>query len=401
MDPSHNPFVPGAGAPPPELSGRAALLDDIRAALARTRRRIHAKGFIAVGLRGVGKTVLLREAQRIAIAADFRTCFVELEESNPLGVTLAPHLRRLLLELDTMGRLAAEVKRGLRVLKSFLSGLKLTYGEAALALDVDPERGAADSGSLDVDLPDIFAALGKAALARETQVALFVDEVQYLPERDLGALIKALHRCAQEQLPVIMIAAGLPQVVGLTGRAKSYAERMFDFPELGALPREDADRAVTVPAVAQDVTVTPSALDAIHEVAQGYPYFIQEVAYHTWNAAPGPTIDERAVAACLPEALRRLDASFFRVRFDRLTPREKTYLRAMASLPPDRRRTGDIAAQLAAKPTTLAPLRSGLIGKGMIYSPSYGETAFTVPMFDEYLCRIMPDFSPGATGGRG
>lgn len=370
------------------------MLDAIRTALGRTRVRRHAKGFIAVGLRGVGKTVLLREAFRMATEAGDRTCFVEAEEGVALGVLLAPHLRRLLLDLDRMGRLAAEVKRGLRVLKSFLSSLKLTYGEAELALDIEPETGAADSGSLDVDLPSLFSAIGAAAVARNTSVVLFLDEVQNLTERDLGALIKALHQCAQEQLPVIVISAGLPQVVGLTGKAKSYAERMFDFPALGALDREDADHAITVPAQTQDVTVTDDALDAIHEAARGYPYFIQEIAYHAWNAAPGPRIDLDVVQASLPIAMRRLDASFFRVRFDRLTPREKDYLRAMASLPAEQRRSSDIAGQLGVKPGSVAPLRSGLINKGMIYSPAFGETAFTVPMFDEYLRRVTPDWAP-------
>jgi len=394
MDPGRNPFAPGAGTPPPELSGRQALLEEIHVALGRTRRRLHAEGIIAVGLRGVGKTVLLREGLAMATTDNFRTSFMEMEEPQALGRLLAPHLRRLLLDLDRMGRLAAEVKRGLRVLKSFLGSLKFTYGEAELALDIEPEVGSADSGSLEVDLPELLSAIGKAAIARETQVALFLDEVQYLSERDLAALIKALHRCAQEQLPIVLIAAGLPHLVGLTGKAKSYAERMFDFPELGALDRADADRAVVVPAEAQGVTVTPDALGAIHGAARGYPYFVQEMAYHAWNAAPGPRIDGNVVASALPVAMKHLDASFFRVRFDQLTPREKDYLRAMATLDPAHRRTGEIAERLHVKPTRVAPLRSGLIAKGMIYSPGFGNTAFTVPMFDDYLRRVMPDWTP-------
>jgi hypothetical protein len=371
-------------------------LEEMRVALARTRRRLHAKGIIAVGLRGVGKTVLLREGLAMAAADSFRTCFIEMEEPQPLRSLLAPHLRRLLLDLDRMGRLAAEVKRGLRVLKSFLSGLKFTYGEAELALDIEPELGSADSGSLEVDLPELFSAIGQAAVAREAPVALFLDEVQYLHERDLAALIRALHRCAQEQLPILMIAAGLPHLIGLTGKAKSYAERMFDFPELGALDRVDADRAVVAPAEAQAVTVTPEALDAIHATAQGYPYFIQEMAYHAWNAAPGPLIDQDVVQSAVSGAMQRLDASFFRVRFDRLTPREKDYLRAMAALEPNHRRAGEVAERLHLKSTRLAPLRSGLAAKGMIYSPEFGNTAFTVPMFDDYLRRAMPHWVPPA-----
>ncbi len=394
MDPIQNPYAPGAGTPPPELSGRQDLLEEVRIAIGRTQLHRPTKGFIAVGLRGVGKTVLLREALSMATAAKFHTCFIEAHEHKRLGELLVPHLRRLLLDLDRLGRLAAEVKRGLRVLKSFLSGLKLTYGDAELALDIDPETGAADSGDLEADLSELFSAIGRAAKARDVQVALFIDEIQYLGQKDLGALIMALHRCTQERLPILLIAAGLPQMAGLAGHAKSYAERMFDFPPLGALSRADADRAVLTPAEAQQVTVTQDGLDAINEAARGYPYFIQEWAYHAWNAAPGPRIDRGVVLAASPAALKRLDDGFFRVRFDRLTPREKHYVRAMASLGSGPWRAGEVAERLAVKPTSLAPLRSILIGKGMVYSPRHGETAFTVPMFDDFLRRIMPDWAP-------
>jgi hypothetical protein len=400
MDPTRNPYAPGAGTPPPELSGRQDLLEQVRIALGRTRLGRPAKGFFAVGLRGVGKTVLLREALAMATADGFYTCFVEADGQKSLGELLIPHLRRLLLDLDRMGKLAAEVKRGLRVLKSFLSLLKLTYGDAELALDIDPEPGTGDSGDLEDDLSELFAAIGKAAAARDTRVALFIDEVQYLSHRDFGALIKALHRCAQETLPIILIGAGLPQIVGLAGRAKSYAERMFDFPALEALDRADADRAVLAPAAEQKVVVTREALDAIDAVAHGYPYFIQEWAYHAWNAAPGPIIDREVVLTATPAASKRLDASFFRVRFDRLTPREKQYLRAMASFGPGVWRAGEIAERLGVKPTSVAPLRNGLIGKGMIYSPQFGETAFTVPMFDDFLRRVMPDWVSPSESGR-
>jgi hypothetical protein len=394
MDPLRNPYAPGAGTPPPELSGRQELLEQARIALGRTKLGRPAKGFIAVGLRGVGKTVLLREASRMAEEAAFRICFIEAYEHKRLAELIVPHLRRLLLDLDRVGRLTAEVKRGLRVLKSFLSGLKLTYGDAELALDIDPEIGAADSGDLDADLSELFSAIGRAAVARDGHVVLLIDEIQYLNARDLGALIMALHRCAQERLPILLIAAGLPHLVGLAGQAKSYAERMFDFPEVGALGRADADRAVVAPAAAQGVVVTTPALDAIHAAAQGYPYFVQEWAYHAWNSASGPRIHRSDVEVAAGVVQRRLDEGFFRVRFDRLTPREKNYLRAMATLGSGPARPVEIAEVLRVRPAGVAPLRTGLIGKGMIYSPHRGGTAFTVPMFDAYLRRIMPDWQP-------
>jgi hypothetical protein len=394
MDPLLNPYAPGAGTPPPELTGRHDLLERTRVALGRTKLRRYAKSFIAVGLRGVGKTVLLRETLRLAEQNDFHICYVEAHEHKHLAELLAPSLRSVLLELDRLGRLSAEVKRGLRVLKSFLSAIKVTYGEAELALDIDSEPGTADTGNLDIDLPDLFSAVGKAANARNSQVVIIIDELQYLGARDFGALIMALHRCVQEQLPVLLIAAGLPHLVGLAGQAKSYAERMFDFPELGALSRDDADLAIVMPAQAQDVDVAPEALDTIYETTMGYPYFLQEWAYHAWNVSDGPVISRNDVQAAAKRAEQQLDASFFRVRFDRLTNREKNYLRAMASLDSPTATASEIAAVLGVKAQSLAPMRSGLIIKGMIYAPSRGGTAFTVPMFDDFLRRSMPDWAP-------
>jgi AAA ATPase domain len=396
MDPLLNPYAPGAGTPPPELTGRQDLLERTRVALGRTKLRRYAKSFIAVGLRGVGKTVLLRETLRLAAQDDFHICYVEAHEHKHLAELLAPPLRSVLLELDRLGRLSAEVKRGLRVLKSFLSAGKVTYGDAELALDIDSEPGTADTGNLDIDLPDLLAAVGRAANARNSQVVVIIDELQYLGARDFGALITALHRCVQEQLPVLLIAAGLPHLVGLAGQAKSYAERMFDFPEMGALSKDDADLAIVMPAQAQDVDVTPDALDTIYETTMGYPYFLQEWAYHAWNVSPGPVISRDDVQAAAKRAEQQLDASFFRVRFDRLTNREKHYLRAMASLDGPTATASEIAAVLGVKAQSLAPMRSGLIIKGMIYAPSRGGTAFTVPMFDDFLRRSMPDWAPPA-----
>lgn len=399
MDPLRNPYAPGAGTPPPELSGRHDLLEQTRIALGRIRLRRHAKSFIAVGLRGVGKTVLLREAVRLARADGFQVCFIEAHEHKRLAELLVPSLRAVLLDLDRLGRLSADVKRGLRVLKSFLSSIKLTYGDAELALDIDPEPGVADTGDLDIDLADLLSAVGRAAAARDSQIVVIVDELQYLNARDFGSLIMAMHRCVQEQLPVLLIAAGLPHLVGLAGQAKSYAERMFDFPELGALSRTDSDRALLAPAQAQDVDITPEALGEIYETTRGYPYFLQEWAYHAWNCADGSVIGRADVVAAAKKVERQLDASFFRVRFDRLTHREKTYLRAMASLRGPSVTASEIAFVLGTKTQSLAPMRGGLITKGMIYAPNRGGTAFTVPMFDDYLRRAMPDWVPPAAKG--
>lgn len=396
MDPIHNPFVPNAGAQPPELTGREELIERSRITLERVRIGRTTKSFIAVGLRGVGKTVLLNRVRRMAEGLGYRTVFIEATERKPLPELLIPHLRRTLLDLDRLGALEAQVKRSLRVLKSFVSTFKLRYGEAELALDIDPEQGSADSGDLEVDLPELLASVGHAAAARGTQIALFIDELQYLSKRDMSALIMGVHRIVQDDLPIVLMAAGLPQVVGLTGRSKSYAERLFDFPPLDPLGYDDAARALVGPARQENVSFTGDALDQVVRITGGYPYFLQEWGYHAWNTARASPITSDDVANAMPLALKRLDEGFFRVRFDRLTPREKDYLRAMAELGPGPHRSGDIADRLGVSVTSIGPLRGGLIDKGMIYSPAHGDVAFTVPLFDEFLRRIIPEWQmPG------
>lgn len=392
MDPLNNPFAPGAGTQPPELTGREDLLERANLAVRRVQSGRSAKSFIAVGLRGVGKTVLLNRVRQIADELGCKTVFVEAHEDKPLPELLLPPIRRLLLALDRLGPLNATVKHALRVFKSFMSGIKLRYGDVELALDIDAEAGAADSGDLEADLPELFAGLGRAAKARGVAVVLLIDEVQYLGERDMSALIMAMHRMAQDGLPVLLLAAGLPQVVALSGRSKSYAERLFDFPRVDALDYADAARALANPARAQNVAFTPDALQTIFQTTQGYPYFLQEWGYHVWNAASGSPIGIADVEHATKRVMTTLDESFFRMRFDRLTPGEKSYVRAMAELGPGPYRSGDIATRLGRKVTSLGPLRSGLILKGMIYSPAHGDTAFTVPLFDAFLRRIMPEF---------
>ncbi len=389
MDPVRNPFVPGAGASPPELAGRSPLLDQVQVVFQRALSGRVAKSFIAVGLRGVGKTVVLARAAQLAREAGFRVCLIEAHERKPLALLLVPHLRRLLLELDRLGALSEQVKRALRVLKSFVSGLRLRAGEAELELDVEPEHGSADSGDLDADLPELMAALGRAAASRRTAVAIILDEIQYLDERDLGALIMSLHRVMQEGLPVVLLAAGLPQVVGLSGRSKSYAERLFDFPALGSLSPDDARLALAGPAREEGGSFDDDALDQIVAITEGYPYFLQEWGYQAWNVAEGPQISVADVEMATSRAIAALDSGFFRVRYDRLTPREKVYCHAMAALGPGAHRSGDVAQAMGTRVQSVAPLRDGLIRKGMIYSPAHGETDFTVPLFDQFLHRLM------------
>jgi hypothetical protein len=391
MDPVRNPFAPGAGVQPPELTGREPLLEQARVALERVRSGRPTKSFIAVGLRGVGKTVLLNRVRQIASERHYHTIFIEIHEQKTLPQLLVPPLRRELLELDRLGKLDETIKRSLRVLKGFMSKLRVSYGGAELSLDIDPERGVADSGDLEADLPELMVALGNAARSRGVSIAILVDEIQYLAEGEMSALIMAMHRVAQTALPIVMVGAGLPQVVGQTGRSKSYAERLFDFPAVDKLDDADSFRALQTPAQAEGAEFDERALQEIAQLTQGYPYFLQEWGYHSWNVADRSRITRDHVIEATATAMLRLDQSFFRVRFDRLTPREKDYLRAMAALGPGPHRSGDIAETLGIRVQSAGPLRSGLIAKGMVYSPAHGDTAFTVPLFDQFLRRIMPD----------
>lgn len=398
MNAETNPFSPGAGAPPPELVGRDGILDQARVLLARIRARRPAKSLLLVGLRGVGKTVLLGEIERRAITDGYRTLMVEAHEGKSLAALLAPGLRRLLYDLDRIASAGHKAKRGLAVLKSFLGGVKFTVGDIAIGLDVEPEVGAADSGDLEADFPNLLEAVGEAAAERNVAVVLLIDEIQYFSAKELSALIMGLHRMQQRSLPLTLIGAGLPILPALAGDSKSYAERLFDFPGLNPLPPPDARRALADPVAPLRISFETAALDRIVSQTEGYPYFLQEWGYQAWNHATGPVITAADIARAAPDILRRLDQNFFRVRFDRLTPREKEYLRAMAELGPDAHRSGAIADVLGVKVNSLGPVRAKLIEKGMIYSPEHGQMAFTVPLFDAFMRRAIPELPVKRTG---
>ncbi len=347
---------------------------------------------ILTGLRGVGKTVLLNEIERLAQNHAYQTISIEAHEGKALGPLIAPYLRTLLFDLNRIAGAGDKVKRGLAVLRSFLGGLKVTMNDVTVGLDIEPEKGAADSGDLEIDLPNLFVAIGEAAEDRKSAVAIFIDEVQYFHEKELGALIMAMHRIQQRQLPLVLLGAGLPILPGLAGESKSYAERLFSFPDIGALSEADAAKALQDPAQAAGISFDPSALDEVFRQTQGYPYFVQEWGYQAWNQAVSSPITKKTVEEATASVIPRLDQNFFRVRYNRLTPSEKNFLRAMAELGSGSQRTGDIAESLGVKVTSLGPVRAKLIKKGMIYSPAYGEMAFTVPLFDEFMIRTIPQF---------
>lgn len=389
MDPIRNPYAPGAGSPPPELAGRDEVRDKVKVAVQRVRLGRPTKSVLLVGLRGVGKTVLLDRMREDTEQLGIDTLRLEAPESRSLPALLAPQLRKALLKLARAERARDLAQRALRALAGFASALKFKYQDIEVGLDFEPEPGLADNGDLEHDLQDLLESAGLAAKQAGTALAMFVDELQYVEEPELAALIVALHRVSQRQAPVMLVGAGLPQLPGRMGRAKSYAERLFDIEEIGALDEAASRRALEVPAAAEGVYFESEALDRIYRETNGYPYFLQEWGRHCWDVAGDSPITVANVEAASVEAVASLDESFFRVRFDRLTPGEKRYLRAMAELGAGPHRSGDIAAELLRTVTSLGPVRNQLIAKGMIWSPNHGDTAFTVPMFDSFMKRIM------------
>jgi AAA ATPase domain len=382
VDENGNPYRPGAGTRPPQLTGRDELLRVFRVTVHRALRKQPGQSMLVTGLRGVGKTVLLREFMRIAEGAGCIVVSIEPPENERFIPMLGQALRSALLKLDE-GPVSKLVTRALGTLKSF--SVTEPHG-FKVAIDIDPEKGSADSGQLDLDLADLFVALGEAAADRKTGIVLAVDEIQYLTESDFGALIAAIHRTVQSDLPVVLVGAGLPQLPALAGKAKSYAERLFTFPRIGALDRESSDEAVLGPARDLGVRYAPAALEEIFRRTQGYPYFLQEYAYAVWNAAPGPALIALAdVAHAAPIVERKLNENFFSVRIEQLTAGERRYLEAMAELGDTPYGTGAIAKHLGATQQRLGPVRQSLIDKGIVYATGHGELAFTVPLFDEFL----------------
>ena len=390
MDPITNPYAPGAGTPPPELAGRDQLREAVRIAAERIRAGRPAKSLLLVGLRGVGKTVLLDRMREDAEASGMHTLRIEAPEGRSLPAILAPQLRQALLRLSRSEKAQDLGRRALRGLAGFARALKIKYQDIEVGMDFDPEPGLADNGDLEHDLQALLEVAGRAARAADSALVLFIDELQYVEEDQLAALITALHRAAQQRVPVMLVGAGLPQLPGRMGRAKSYAERLFNYPEVGPLDEASARQAIEVPAREQAVEFEPAAITRIVQETRGYPYFLQEWGKHVWDVAARSPITAADVAIASRETIAALDESFFRVRLDRLTPAERRYLRAMAELGAGPHRSGDIANTLGRKVTALGPTRNQLISKGMIWSPNHGDTAFTVPMFDAFMQRIMP-----------
>ncbi|EJK98824.1 MULTISPECIES: ATP-binding protein [Pseudomonas] len=385
MDPYRNPFAPGAGSRPPELAGRDQILEAARIACGRAVNGRSARSIMLLGLRGTGKTVLLNEIGKIAKEEGLFVSKVEAPERESLARLLYPEMRKVMRALSSVEVAKQIANRGLKGLRSFASIFKIDIG--GIEIGVEPEPGLADSGNLQYDLPDLFTVIGEAAQAAGKGWILLIDEVQYLTEADLSALIVSIHRMSQEGLPVLLVGAGLPQVARLAGEAKSYAERLFLYPEVGALDQPSATQAVQKPILEEEASIDTAALDSIVDRTQGYPFFLQEWASTAWNNAEGPEITVDDVEHSYSETLASLDAGFFRVRIDRLTPSEVQFVKAMSTLGDGPYAIADVAKVMGRPQSSLGPTRANIISKGMIYSTDHGYLNFTVPLFAEFMRR--------------
>lgn len=344
-----------------------------------------AKSLMLTGLRGVGKTVLLNEFSKIALQRGYIHQHIEADETTNFPSAVASTMRKILLQLSAAYRLGDRIQRALGVLKAFT--VRLPNGPE-FTLDVAAVPGPADSGDLGSDLAGLLCEIGGTAAAARTGVFVTIDEIQYLAPEALSGLMLGLHRVGQLSLPLVVAGAGLPSLPGLLGEAKSYAERMFDFRELGSLSPPDAEEAIAAPALNESVHWSDDALALVAELTQGFPYFLQEFGKQTWDLAPGPDVITQAdVQSSIAVTLAELDSGFFRVRIDRASSAERAYLRAMAALGPGPHQSSDVAAQLGKRTGQLGPIRDRLIKRGLCYSPRWSEIAFTVPMFDGYMKR--------------
>lgn len=386
-----NPFEPGAGTKPPELVGRDLALEDAEAAIERASKGKPLRGQVFYGLRGVGKTVLLRAVSELAKKHSGIVSDLEASEDKKLTEIIVPSMRQILIQLSTKEKAKAVLSSAAGTLQSFAAKFKIKIDDVGIEVK-ERSRGLADSGDLESDLADLFVQIGEAAKEQARVIIVALDEMQYLKEIELAALITAIHRVNQKSLPIGLFGAGLPQLLGLAGNAKSYSERLFEFVEIGALTESDAKTAIRSPILSSNASIEDEALVYIYQVTKGYPYFLQEWGYRVWNEAPRSPIRKIDAIAAEKHALASLDKSFFRVRFDRLTQGEQQYLRAMAELGPGPHKSGDVARALGKSANQVGPVRAQVIAKGMAYGGQYGMIHFSVPMFDEFMKRAVPDF---------
>ncbi|HYU85719.1 MAG TPA: ATP-binding protein [Kribbellaceae bacterium] len=392
MDPIRNPYAPGAGQRPPELAGRDAEVRQFEVVLERIAAGRPERSLVLSGLRGVGKTVLLNTLRSLAIKRAWGTGKIEARPDQSVRLPIAQAMHSAMRELGHRHRDDQRVEEFLSVLKAFAlrtpqpdrRGVRWTP-----PVDVVAAKGRADSGDLEMDLIELFADAADLANDLSVGVGLFIDEMQDLNADELSALCAACHEISQQNAPLVVVGAGLPHLPAVLSASKSYSERLFRYIRVDRLAREACDRALMVPAASEDVEYDDEALDELYVQTDGYPYFVQAFAHATWDHAPASPITVKDVAVAAPEASAELTVGFFGSRYERATPAERDYMRAMAdlgvqtddhSVP-----TADVATALKRKPQSLSPARDGLIKKGLVYSAERGTVAFTVPHFGRFL----------------
>lgn len=387
-----NPFAPGAGQRPPELAGRDKEVGAFEVVLERVARGRPERSLVLTGLRGVGKTVLLGELRSMAVKRGWGAGKIEARPEAGLRRPLSAALHRAIRDLAVRHRAPDRVEAVLGVLKAF--ALRANPEDAKLrdrwqpGIDVPAAVGRADSGDIEIDLVELFTEVAELAQDVGTGVALLIDEMQDVRADDISALCAACHELSQSGAPLVVVGAGLPHLPAVLSASKSYSERLFRYVRIDRLSREDADRAVLAPVDREDAGIEPEALDALFDASGGYPYFIQAYGKAAWDAAPADPITAVDVAVAAPEADAELAVGFFGSRYERATPAEREYLRAMAELTDGKDagvNTAQVADHLGRKPSSLSPARDSLIKKGLVYSAERGQIAFTVPHFGRFL----------------
>ena len=389
MDPVRNPYAPGAGQRPPELAGRDREISQFEVVLERVARGRPERSMVLTGLRGVGKTVLLNTFRSMAMQRLWGTGKIEARPEQSIRRPVAAALHMAVRELAPRHRAPDRIEYFLSVLKAFaLRDPKAPKGTSVttqLGIDVPAARGRADSGDLEIDLTELFAEAATVAADLSVGIALFIDEMQDVPAPDISALCAACHELSQNGGPLIVVGAGLPHLPSVLSASKSYSERLFRYVRIDRLERGAADLALIAPAEREEVTFETGALDALYQAADGYPYFVQAYGKVTWDVATGSPVTAKDVSVAAPEAEGELAVGFFGSRYERATPAEREYMRAMATLGDDPVPTSAVADELGRKPSSLSPARDGLIKKGLIYSSERGVIAFTVPHFGRFL----------------
>ncbi|MGH3320988.1 MAG: AAA family ATPase [Streptosporangiaceae bacterium] len=388
MDPVRNPYAPGAGQRPPELAGRDRELRQFEVVVERVARGRPERSLILIGLRGVGKTVLLNAMRSDAIQRMWGTGKIEARPEQSIRRPVAAAMHMAVRELAPRHRAPERIESLLGVLKAFAmrDPSAPTRGPRwQPGIDVPAARGRADSGDLEIDLTELFVDAASVATDLGVGIALFVDEMQDVAPRDVSALCAACHELSQVGGPLIVVGAGLPHLPTLLSSSKSYSERLFRYVRIGRLARDAADYALVAPAEREGVEYKQEALDALYDAADGYPYFVQAYGKVTWDYAPHNPIAADDVRVAGPEAEAELAVGFFGTRYERATPAERDYMRAMATLGDEPVPTSDVAEVLGRKPSSLSPARDSLIKKGLVYAAERGLVAFTVPHFGQFL----------------